>query len=214
MISDFSFQASTTSGAEYRLPFIFGQKLRHPAARSLCDSWASCVLYYHFIDIRWFWQSLAWINATNSKRVNSVNQVLTTPQGNRFSFINLHWQLSQLDTADDCYVFSLLMSWIRRLLGLRCLLVPSIRLLKSLVQSARLNSTQFNCLSWVGSGALNTLATTRLNWLASFSQFWTFSVELSSVESSFQSVQHLPRLSTTTSLSRNMTILEQKMNSN
>jgi len=161
MISDFSFQASTTSGAEYRLPFIFGQKLTHPAARSLCDSWASCVLYYHFIDIRWFWQSLAWINATNNKRVNSVNQVLTTPQGNRFSFINLHWQLSQLDTADDCYVFSLLMSWIRRLLGLRCLLVLSIRLLKALFKAP--DSTQ-------------------LNWLASFSQFWTFSVELSWVK--------------------------------
>jgi len=50
----------------------------------------------------------------------------------------------------------------------------------------QLNSTQLNWLSWVGSGALNTLTThlTQLNWLASFSSSEHFQlswVELSRV---------------------------------
>ena len=40
----------TTFGAQYRVPVIFGPQLTHPAARFLCDSWATC-LYPQVVEI-------------------------------------------------------------------------------------------------------------------------------------------------------------------
>ena len=41
-----SFLAPTTFGEQYCLPLIFWPKLAHPAARSLSDSWATCIFCF------------------------------------------------------------------------------------------------------------------------------------------------------------------------